>query len=55
MPRGALGRKTIKSGMEEAEFSWVLESNSFSRVALEKDGAKIAKTYRRYDWECQKG
>jgi GNAT superfamily N-acetyltransferase len=42
--------KAIEWGIEEAEFSWVLESNSFSRGALEKGGAKITKTYRIYDW-----
>lgn len=39
-------------GMEEAEFSWVLESNTFSRGSLEKGGAKRTKTYRIYDWEA---
>jgi len=37
-------------GLQEAEFSWVLESNSLSRGSLEKGGAKIDKTYRVYDW-----
>ena len=41
--------KAIEWGMQEAEFSWVLESNSFSRGALTKGGAKITKTYRIYD------
>lgn len=41
--------KAMEWGIEEAEFSWVLESNSFSRGALEKGGAKITKTYRLYD------
>ncbi|MEN6557774.1 MAG: GNAT family N-acetyltransferase, partial [Thermoguttaceae bacterium] len=41
--------KVLEWGIEEAEFSWVLESNSFSRGALEKGGAKITKTYRLYD------
>jgi hypothetical protein len=36
-------------------FSWGLESNSFSRGALEKGGAKITEAYRLYDWESQKG
>jgi GNAT superfamily N-acetyltransferase len=39
-------------GMEEAEFSWVLESNLFSRGSLEKGGAKRTKTYRIYDWKA---
>ncbi len=41
--------KALEWGIEEAEFSWVLESNSFSRGALAKGGAKITKTYRLYD------
>jgi GNAT superfamily N-acetyltransferase len=41
--------KAMDWGMEEAEFSWVLESNKFSRGALTKGGAKITKTYRIYD------
>jgi GNAT superfamily N-acetyltransferase len=41
--------KALEWGLEEAEFSWVLESNSFSRGALTKGGAKITKTYRLYD------
>ena len=36
--------------LENYGFSWVLESNSFSRGALEKGGAKITKTYRLYNW-----
>ncbi len=42
----------LQWGMEEAEFSWVLESNSFSRGSLEKGGAKRTKTYRIYDWQA---
>ena len=41
--------KAIEWGLEEAEFSWVLESNSLSYGALKKGGAKITKTYRLYD------
>ncbi len=41
--------KALEWGIEEAEFSWVLESNNFSRGALSKGGAKITKTYRVYD------
>ncbi len=41
--------KAMEWGMQEAEFSWVLESNRFSRGALTKGGAKITKTYRVYD------
>lgn len=47
--------RAIEWGIEEAEFSWVLESNSFSRGALDKGGARITKTYRLYDWESSTG
>ncbi|MEN6451419.1 MAG: hypothetical protein ABFC96_13080 [Thermoguttaceae bacterium] len=43
--------KAIEWGIEEAEFSWVLESNRLSYGALKKGGAKITKTYRVYDLE----
>ena len=36
-------------GIEEAEFSWVLESNLLSLGTLERGGAKRQKTYRIYD------
>ncbi len=41
--------------LENCGFSWVLESNSFSRGALENGGAKNTKTSRLYHWESQKG
>jgi GNAT superfamily N-acetyltransferase len=41
--------KALEWGIEEAEFSWVLESNTLSRGSLEKGGAIRAKTYRLYD------
>ena len=43
--------KVLEWGVQEAEFSWVLESNSLSYGSLKKGGAKITKTYRLYDWE----
>ena len=43
--------KALECGIQEAEFSWVLETNSLSRGSLEKGGAKLIKTYRLYDWE----
>jgi GNAT superfamily N-acetyltransferase len=43
--------KAIEWGLQEAEFSWVLESNKLSYGALKKGGAKITKTYRLYDFE----
>jgi GNAT superfamily N-acetyltransferase len=45
----ALVPKAMEWGMEEAEFSWVLESNTLSRGSLEKGGAKLTKTYRIFD------
>ena len=45
----ALVPKALECGVQEAEFSWVLESNQFSRGSLEKGGAKRNKTYRVYD------
>lgn len=38
-------------GIEEAEFSWVLESNKLSRGTLERGGTKRDKTYRIYDYQ----
>ncbi|MGI6401204.1 MAG: GNAT family N-acetyltransferase [Thermoguttaceae bacterium] len=45
----ALVPKAVECGVQEAEFSWVLESNQFSRGSLEKGGAVLNKTYRVYD------
>jgi GNAT superfamily N-acetyltransferase len=45
----ALVPKAREWRMEEAEFSWVLESNTLSRGSLEKGGAKLTKTYRIFD------
>lgn len=42
--------KAIEAGIKEAEFSWVLESNRFSRGSLEKGGAIRNKTFRIYDY-----
>jgi hypothetical protein len=39
----------LKWGIEEAEFSWVLESNRLSYQSLKRGGAKITKSYRIYD------
>jgi len=46
----ALVPKVMEWGIQEAEFSWVLESNDFSRGSLEKGGAVRNKTYRIYDF-----
>jgi hypothetical protein len=40
----------LKWGIEEAEFSWVLESNTLSAGSLRRGGAKLTKTYRMYDY-----
>jgi len=45
--------KALEWGIEEAEFSWVLESNTLSRRSLEKGGAIRNKTYRLYDLDPQ--
>ena len=37
-------------GLEEGEFSWVLESNHLSYSTLKRGGAEITKTYRFYDY-----
>jgi len=41
----------LRHGVEEVEFSWVLESNDLSRKTLEKAGAKRYKTHRLFDKE----
>ena len=41
--------KALSMGVEEAEFSWIAESNMMPRMGLEKMQAKLAKTYRMYD------
>ena len=43
--------EVLKWGIQEAEFSWVLESNKLSRGTLERGGVKRDKTYRIYDFE----
>lgn len=45
----ALVPSVLDWGIEEAEFSWVLESNDLSRGSLARGGAKLTKTYRIYD------
>jgi GNAT superfamily N-acetyltransferase len=39
----------MRWGIQEAEFSWVMESNQLSRGSLERGGAICRKTYRLYD------
>jgi len=42
-----------KWGIQECEFSWVLESNKLSRGTLERGGAIRDKTYRIYDLDLE--
>jgi len=42
--------QAVAWGVEEGEFSWVMESNHLSRMSLEHGGAQKAKTYRIYDY-----
>jgi GNAT superfamily N-acetyltransferase len=41
--------KVLEWGIQEGEFSWVLESNHLSRKTLERGGALLSKTHRIYD------
>lgn len=41
--------KSMKIGIQEAEFSWILEDNTLARKGLEKGGARLDKTFRIYD------
>lgn len=45
----------LKWGIQEAEFSWVLESNHLSYKTLKRGGAKLTKTYRVYDYGPAEG
>ncbi len=49
----ALVPQAIAWDIQEAEFSWVLESNKLSYGALKKGGAKVTKTYRIYDLDAE--
>ena len=44
----ALVPRLYEWGMDEVEFSWVLESNHLSRRTLERGGALVTKKYRLY-------
>lgn len=46
----ALVPQALERGIEEAEFSWILETNRLACGSLDKVGAKIAKRYRIYDF-----
>ncbi len=43
--------EVLEWGVDEAEFSWVLESNKLSRGTLERGGLKPDKTFRIYDFQ----
>lgn len=43
--------EVLKWGIDEGEFSWVLESNKLSRGTLERSGLTSNKTFRLYDFE----
>ncbi|MEE2639466.1 MAG: N-acetyltransferase [Planctomycetota bacterium] len=43
----------LEWGLQEAELSWVLESNRLSRGTIERAGAHLEKTYRMYDFDLQ--
>lgn len=45
----------LEWGIQEAEFSWVLESNKLSRGTLERGGAIRQKSYRMYDYDFPTG
>ncbi|MDY0168091.1 MAG: GNAT family N-acetyltransferase [Thermoguttaceae bacterium] len=49
----AMAPQALAWNIEEAEFSWVLESNKLSFGALKKGGAKVTKTYRLYDLDAE--
>jgi GNAT superfamily N-acetyltransferase len=44
-----LAPKGIEWGIEEIEFSWILDSNTLSWKSLAKAGVQRSKTYRMYD------
>jgi GNAT superfamily N-acetyltransferase len=51
----ALVRPVLDWGMEEAEFSWVLESNYLAKRTLERGGAIVTKKYRIYQDDPPRG
>ena len=55
MLTAALVRPVLDWGMEEAEFSWVLESNYLSKRTLERGGAIVTKKYRIYQDDPPRG
>jgi hypothetical protein len=47
---GANREDGLARGLQTAEFSWVLESNDLSRMAMEKSGMVPAKTHALFDY-----
>ena len=45
----ALVPKALEMGVQEAEFSWIAESNTLPRIGMEKAQVKLTKTYRMFD------
>lgn len=41
----------LEWGIQDAELSWVLETNKLSRGTIERAGAVLEKTYRMYDFD----
>ena len=48
-----LRQDVLDWGLEEVEFSWVLETNHLSYKTLQRGGAKLYKTYRIFDLDQQ--
>ena len=47
---GGLIPRGLELGLQEAEFSWISETNDLARLGLEKGGANLVKRYRMYDY-----
>ena len=43
----------LKRGIENVEFSWILESNRLSWGSLKKGGETMVKRYRIYGWQTE--
>jgi hypothetical protein len=48
----ALVPQALEMGLQEVEYSWVMECNQLSRGSLEKGGAKRIKSYRLFDLDA---
>jgi hypothetical protein len=47
---GALVPKALQMGVEEAEFSWIAESNQLACESMDKAGVPRPRTFRIYDY-----